>query len=103
MYQRTDPIDWTCLKDGAPGRHIDPIPYTGESEEFAVKISDDEVKELMDEDDNIRFHKVLEWTMPRFGPDRDQILFDWQAVRMRNYIPHIMEQKDWKPKYYNSK
>ena len=67
MYEWTDPSDWKCLQNGSPGQQIDPIPYTGESEEFSVKITEDEVKELMDENSDIRFHKVLlEWTLPRF-------------------------------------
>ncbi|KAL7517840.1 hypothetical protein ACHAWF_000163, partial [Thalassiosira exigua] len=55
---------------------------------------------MMDENGDIRFYKVLEWCLPRFGPD-DQILFDWQAVRMRNYMIYLMEHRGWKPKYYD--
>ena len=101
VYRRTDPSNWVMLKNGARGRTIDPIPYTGEREDFTVKITQDKVKELMDEHGDIRFHKVLEWTLPRFGDEEDEILWDWQAVRMRNYMTYIMEHKDYKPKYYN--
>ena len=80
VYKRTDPMEWSCLKAGAPGRHIDLVPYAGESEDFSIKIFDDKVKELMNKHGGIRSHKVLEWTMPRFFPDRDEIIFDWQAA-----------------------
>ena len=55
----------------------------------------------MDEQGDIRFYKVLEWTLPRFGGDEDEILWDWQAIRMRNYMTYIMEHKGYKPKYFN--
>ena len=101
IYTRTDPEDWTCLKNGAPGRTIDPVPYTGESEEFSVDITEDELRDkLMDEHGDIRFYKVLEWCLPRFGDFNDTILWDWQAERMNNYMTHIISEKDFKPKYY---
>ena len=53
VYKRTDPSNWTCLKDGAPGCTVDPIPYTGKREKLSVKISDDKVKELMDKHGDI--------------------------------------------------
>ena len=37
---KTKPERWRVLKDG---RMINPVPYTGESEEFSVKITDEEV------------------------------------------------------------
>ena len=43
-----DPTSRTVLKDGEDGRTIDPIPYTGESEEFVVKITDRELAVFMD-------------------------------------------------------
>ena len=94
IYEHTDPSNLTCLKDGAPGHTVDPIPYTGESKEFSVKITDDEVKELMDKHGDIRYHKMLEWTLPRFGENNDMTLFKWQVVRMRNYMLHIQEQEE---------
>ena len=35
-YIWTDPTYWTVLKDGEDVRIIEPIPYTGESEEFLI-------------------------------------------------------------------
>jgi len=78
IYTRTDPEDWTCLKNGTLGRTIDPVPYTGDSEEFSVNITEEEVRDkLMDEHGDIRFYKVLEWCLPRFGDLNDTILRDW--------------------------
>ena len=77
IYTRTDPEDWTCLKNGTPGRTIDPVPYTGDSEDFSVDVTEDEVRDkLMDEHGDIRFYKVLEWCLPRFGDFNDTILWD---------------------------
>ena len=36
-YIWTNTTSWTFPEDGDAGRTIEPIPYTGESEEFAVK------------------------------------------------------------------
>ena len=32
IYMQTDPKNWTCLEDGAAGRWIDPISYSGGNE-----------------------------------------------------------------------
>ena len=38
-YVNIEPVDWTILKDGEDGRTIEPIPFSGESEQFSVKIT----------------------------------------------------------------
>ena len=35
--------DNLLLKDSAAGRTVEPIPFTGESEEFSVKMTDEEL------------------------------------------------------------
>ena len=77
-----------------------PVPYTGSAKDFSVKIYTAELTTLKEEYGDIRFHKVLEWTLPTFGED-DQTLFDLQATHMRNYILHIMDTQMYNPKYYN--
>ena len=52
-YTQTDPMSWTVLKDGEDGRPIEPIPYTGESEELSVKITDEELAGLKDDNGDI--------------------------------------------------
>ena len=85
IYTRTDPGDWTCLENGAAGRDIDPVPFTGEQEEFAVDVTEEEIRDkLMDEHGDIRFYKVLEWCLPRFGSQDDMVLWEWQVTRMNN-------------------
>ena len=37
------PENWIVLKDDEAGRTIEPIPFTGESEEFSVKVIDEEL------------------------------------------------------------
>ena len=100
VYERTYLIDWNLYKSGEPGRTVQLVPYTGSATYFSVKISTAELTTLKDEYGDIRFQKVLEWTLPTFGED-DQTLFNWQAACMRNYMLHIMDTQLNKPKYCN--
>ena len=50
---------------------------------------------------DIRYDKVLEWTLPTFGENNDVKLFDWQAARMRNYMIFIIRHKGYTPRYYD--
>ena len=45
---RTDLTSWAVLKDNEAERTIQLIPYKGESEEFSVKITDEELAGLKD-------------------------------------------------------
>ena len=67
---------------------------------FSVDITPEEIEKLKDPSGDIRFHKVLQWCLPRFGEDDDQILWDWQAERMNNYMAYIVKDKEYKPRYY---
>ena len=82
------------------GRPIKPIEWEGGDEEFTVKITNEEVKMLMDERKEIRFEKVFQWCLPRFGDDDDQSLFEFQAARMRNYMRKRVLEDGYKPRYY---
>ena len=82
---RTDPNDWTIIENGATGRTNAPITFTGDDEEFSVDISDYDLWKLFDEHSDIRFSNVLGCSLPRYG-EFDQIIYDWQATRMRNYM-----------------
>jgi hypothetical protein len=59
-YEKTKAKNWTKHKNGQPGREICLIPFTGPAEFFRPNLSDDEVKGMMDEHGNIRFHKIFE-------------------------------------------
>ena len=50
---------------------IDPKPWLGGDEEFSVNITDDELQSLKDERGEIRFEKVLQWSLPTFEDDTD--------------------------------
>jgi hypothetical protein len=92
--------EWTQVDDNDNnGCTIDPIEWTGGNEEFSVKITDEEVKTLMDDSNEIRYEKVFEWCLPRFGAD-DKSLFEFQAARMRNYMRKRMVEDGWNPRYY---
>ena len=58
---KTNPENWAVLKDGDDGRTIDPILYTGESEESSVKLTDAEVAGLKDDNGDIWLSKVMDW------------------------------------------
>jgi hypothetical protein len=102
LYSLTPTEEWTRVDDNDNnGRTIDPIEWTGGDEEFSVKITDEEVKTLMDDNKEIRYEKVFEWCLPRFEDD-NQTLFEYQAARMRNYMTkRIVEDTITKKKKKN--
>ena len=48
-YARTLPADWSIVDDNNTARHINPLNYTGTSEHFSVKITEEELEELKDD------------------------------------------------------
>jgi hypothetical protein len=54
---------------------------------------------LKDEKGEIRYEKVFEWALPRFGDD-ELSLFECQAARMRNYMRKRIVEDGWTSKYY---
>ena len=52
-YIKTVPMSWTVLKDGEDGRTIEPIAFTSKSEEISVKITDEELAGVKDDNGNI--------------------------------------------------
>jgi hypothetical protein len=100
LYSLTPTEDWTRVNIEEDGWSIDPIEWTGDDEEFSVKITDAEVKQLMDGNEEIRFEKIFEWCLPRFGDDDSETLFEYQASRIRNYMRKRMVEEGWTPKYY---
>ena len=102
-YFRTEAEEWDEIViddvDDSGGRPIDPIEWEGD-EEFTIKITDEELASLRDIDGEIRFEKVFQWCLPRFGDDDDQSLFEFQAARMRNYMRKRVLESGFKPRYY---
>jgi hypothetical protein len=95
LYSLTPTDEWTRVDDDDNnGRTIDPIEWTGGSEEFSVNITDEEVNTLKDNDKEIRYEKVFEWYLPQFGDD-DKSLFEFQAARMRNYMRKRIVEDGW--------
>ena len=83
LYRRTDPEDWTVVMEGDFGRDVFPIPYSGENEEFDVRITDEELENLKDENGDIRYYKVMDHLLPRFN---GELMWEWLAAQMRNYM-----------------
>ena len=68
----TDPKDWILVKEGSRrrSRNIEPIPYElrpGESEEFDVRLTADQLESLVDEHGDIRFERMVEYLLPDFA------------------------------------
>jgi hypothetical protein len=87
-YTKTTSEEWnqvSCEDGDGNGRTIDPIECTVD-EDFSVKITDEEVELLKDEKGEIRYEKLSQWCLPRYGDDDDESLFKFQAARMRNYM-----------------
>jgi hypothetical protein len=99
LYSLTPTDEWTRVGiEGVDGRSINPIEWTGD-EEFSVNITNEEVKTLMDDSNEIRYEKVFEWCLPLFGDDEES-LFEYQSARMRYYMRKRMVEDGWNPKYY---
>ena len=70
----TEAKDWTRVtqENLCAGRWIDPIPYTpceGDGELFDVKISDEDLKGLIDKHGDLRFHWVHKLALPKLGKE----------------------------------
>ena len=87
IYRLTDKNDWRKVGSRTRARNVTPIPFTGDKEEFTVKISDEELEDLRDDSGDIRFYKVFQWLLPKYD---DQSLWEFLAARMRNYMIHLM-------------
>jgi hypothetical protein len=86
-YTRTATAEWTQvdIEEGEDDgrRTINPIEWTGADEFEAVNITDEDlIKLLRDANGEIRFEKVFEWALPRFGEDDKESLSEFQAARM---------------------
>jgi hypothetical protein len=77
---------------------MDPIECTVD-EDFSVKITEEKLKTLMDDNKEIRYEKVFRWCLPQYGDD-DKSLFEFQAARMREYMRKRVYEDGWKPRYY---
>jgi hypothetical protein len=102
QYTRTPTSEWTEVEfeDGEDegGRQINPIGWTGDEVE-AVNITDEELKLLRDANGEIRFEKVFEWCLPRYGDD-NKTLFKFQAARIQNHVTEQVVEDNWTPKFY---
>ena len=84
-------------RKGQP-RRIDPIQCSGECEEFCVEISEEDLAELRDSSEVIRFSRVFDWLLPRFD---GKSFYAFVAARMRNYMSHIVRTEGFKPAYFS--
>ena len=90
-----DKLNWTEIIQGTNNPEVsdmEPIPYTGEREEFNVDITEEEINSMEDSNGTIRFKDVMQWCLPRFD-DGETDLFTWQAHRMSNYLRHLLTKQ----------
>ena len=87
---------------GHPGRTTERVPYTGEYKDFEVKITAEELADLKDDNDDIRFYKVMEFCLSKFNVNAVVVdLWALQAARMGNYMIYLSDNKGFKPKLYD--
>ena len=68
VVERTKATDWKQINDSSwtTRRHIDPIlymPCNGDGELFGVRILVEDLKDLYNENDNLRYYKVHKWSL----------------------------------------
>ena len=102
-YICANPENWTVLKYGETERIIWPIPYIGDSEEFSVTITDEELEGVKNDNGVIWFSKVMKFYLLWFYTNT-VVLVDfrqWQATQKRNYmVVYLTDHRGFKPKYY---
>ena len=82
-------------------RTIDPIPYRhrhGESKDFDISLSPEELEQVKDDFGEVRYEKVHEFLLTKIGGMK---YFDWLAARMRNYMIFLIHHRGYKPRFYN--
>ena len=63
-------MSWTVLKeDGEAGRTVEPIPNTDGSEEFSMKIADEQPAGVEGNNGDICLSKVIQFCLPRLDCD----------------------------------
>ena len=72
------------------GQDVGLISYTGESVQFGMKITEEELEQLKDATGDICYYKVVKHLLPRFN---GETYFEFLAARMRNYMTHSMRLK----------
>ncbi len=96
-YGMTMAKDWTMHTEGG-GPPIEPVPYTGNSELFWIKLADGDLDKMCDKHGAIRFHKVFEWIFPTFGK---MGFYKFIAARMQNYMIPIIQNDAFKPAHFD--
>ena len=69
-YKVTVGADWQKITPpNNPGRALEPIPWTGDNEEFGVNATNEQIDTFKDRKGEIQFEKVFQWSIPTFGED----------------------------------
>ncbi len=65
-YGMTEAKDWAIHAKGG-GRPIEPVPYTGDSKLFKIKLADGDLDKMRKDHGAICFRRVFEWLLPMFS------------------------------------
>jgi hypothetical protein len=76
--------------DGQPGRAVEPIPFGGQKSEFRPKVTTEELAGMYDGNGDLRFYRIFEWMLPKFGDVDDVSFYEYMAAQMRNYMLHVI-------------
>ncbi|KAL3775049.1 hypothetical protein ACHAW5_007513 [Stephanodiscus triporus] len=97
-YKMTKAKHWT-RRDSGEGRLMEPVPYTGPSELFDIKLEDGDLEKMKDGQGEIRFHLLL----PKFGEglDEEEGFYEFIAARMRNYMTEIIRKCAYRPEHFD--
>ena len=104
LVEYTDPDDWILVTE----ENIDSVelplmepslykPREGEGEEFDVKVTEEEVELLKDNQGHIWYEKVFEFLLPDF---KGEGYYTWIAAQVRNYMTHLIRTQNYTPTYY---
>ena len=105
-YVWTKKENWTKINtNGNNVPYVNPVPFTDRNKDLSFNITPTEVESMNDASIYIyiRFHKVREFTLPRFNDtvEGQKSFWKWQAVRMRNFINYLILHPGFKSKYCN--
>jgi hypothetical protein len=102
-YLMTDKKDWRMHKGGEE-RHINPVLFTGEAEQFGVKLEEGNLKKMRDGHRTIHFHLIFDWLLPTFNGDggfEEDRFYEFVAARMCNYMMEIMRKQESHLEHYD--
>ncbi len=92
------------MREGGEVRCINPVPFTGEAEQFGIKLEDGNLEKMRDGHGTIRLNLVFDWLLLTFngnGSFNEDGFYEFAAARMCNYMMEIMRKQAFCPEHYD--